>query len=104
MSAWAYPDSPRLNPIRITPIAGLLITLLPAGLMFIYGPLVEEGYEAANRAKPYEWVIAASFLGPAAAAIAIYGLVVCSRGKVRVGTVAQAVAVVMVCALVDLAR
>jgi len=41
-----------VNVLRVGAVAGLLLTLLGAGFVYIYASLVEGGYEAEVRAEP----------------------------------------------------
>jgi hypothetical protein len=99
MAAWVETSSLGVNLLRVGAVAGLVLTLLGAGFVYIYANLVEGGYEADVRAEPWEWAIAAAFLGAIAAGLAIYGFVACSRLAVRLGAIAQGTAAVMVLAV-----
>jgi hypothetical protein len=96
MAVWVETRSVAINMLRVVAVAGLVLTLLGCGFVFIYASLVEGGYEPDVRAEPWEWAVAAAILGAIAAAVAIYGLVVCSRAAVRVGAVTQGIAAAIV--------
>ena len=99
MASWLETASLRVNLLRVGAIAGLVLTLLGSGFVFIYASLVEGGYEADARSEPWEWAVVASVVGALAALVAIRGLVVGSQAGVRLGAVAQAIAVAIVLAV-----
>jgi len=52
MVSWVETSSLGVNVLRVGAVAGLLLTLLGAGFVYIYASLVEGGYEAEVRAEP----------------------------------------------------
>lgn len=96
---WAETTSLAANLLRLAAIVGFALTLLGAGFVFIYASLVEGNYEAAIRAEPWGWAVVASLVGAIAVAVAIYGIAVCSRAAVRLGSGVQAVTVLVILGL-----